>query len=98
MTEGTLVEVKEDIETITSPNFSVLIYREIYLLINKNIMSLNEEPTSAGLVFYLSEYKKYEEKAKEILKSQLKRKGIKIDKPLYKNAWEAFEVYVEQKG
>ena len=37
-------------------------------------MSLIEEPTSSELVLYLSEYKKFEEKEKEVLKQQFKKK------------------------
>ena len=96
--EGGLADVKKDIEYITNPNFTVLNYREIYVLINKHVMSLIEEPTSAELVLYLSEYKKFEEKEKEIIKSQLKKNGIDLEKPIYKNAWEAYECYIEQKN
>ena len=96
--EGGLADVKKDIEYITNPNFSVLNYREIYVLINKHVMSLIEEPTSSELVLYLSEYKKFEEKEKEVLKNQLKKNGIDLEKPLYKNAWEAYECYMEQKN
>ena len=96
--EGGLSDVKKDIEHITNPNFSVLNYREIYVLINKHVMSLIEEPTSSELVLYLSEYKKFEEKEKEVLKNHLKKNGIDLEKPLYKNAWEAYECYMEQKN
>jgi len=96
--EGALIELKEDIATITNPNFCALNYREIYLYINKHVMSLIEEPTSAELVLYLSEYQKYEEKAKENLKSKLKKSGINLEQPLYNEAWEAYEEYVEQKN
>ena len=96
--EGGLADVKKDIEYITNPNFTVLNYREVYVLINKHVMSLIEEPTSAELVLYLSEYKKFEEKEKEIIKSQLKKNGIDLEKPIYKNAWEAYECYIEQKN
>ena len=96
--EGSLGDVKKDIEYITNPNFSVLNYREIYILINKHVMSLIEEPTSSELVLYLSEYKKYEEKEKEELKNQLKKNGIYLEKSLYINAWNAYENYIEQKN
>ena len=96
--EGNLAEVKKDIEYITNPNFSVLNYREIYILINKHVMSLIEEPTSSELVLYLSEYKKFEEKEKGEIKNQLKKNGINLDINYYKNAWNAFEVYLEQKN
>ena len=96
--EGSLGDVKKDIEYITNPNFSVLNYREIYILINKHVMSLVEEPTSSELVLYLSEYKKYEEKEKEELKNQLKKNGIDLEKSLYNNAWNAYENYIEQKN
>ena len=96
--EGGLADVKKDIEYITNPNFTVLNYREIYVLINKHVMSLIEEPTSSELVLYLSEYKKFEEKEKEVLKLQLKKNGIDLEKPAYKNAWEAYLCYVEQKN
>ena len=96
--EGSLNELKEDIATITNQNFSVLNYREIYLYINKHVMSLIEEPTSAELVLYLSEYQKYEEKSKETLKVKLRRNGIYIDQILYREAWDAYESYVEQKN
>jgi len=96
--EGNLADVKQDIEYITSPTFSVLNYREIYIIINKHVMSLIEEPTSSELVLYLSEYKKFEEKEKEVLKNQLKKNGIDLEQPLYKNGWSAFEIYVEQKN
>ena len=96
--EGSLGDVKKDIEYITNPNFSVLNYREIYILINKHVMSLIEEPTSSELVLYLSEYKIYEQKEKEVLKNQLKKNGIDIEKTLYNNAWSAYENYIEQKN
>ncbi len=96
--EGSLNELKEDIATITNQNFSVLNYREIYLYINKHVMSLIEEPTSAELVLYLSEYQKYEEKSKETLKIKLRRNGIDIDQFLFREAWDAYESYVEQKN
>ena len=96
--EKNLNEVKKDIDYITSPTFSVLNYREIYILINKHVMSLIEEPTSSELVLYLSEYKKYEEKEKEVIKNQIKKNGINLESFYYKNAWNAYEVYVEQKN
>ena len=96
--EGGLADVKKDIEYITNPNFTVLNYREIYVLINKHVMSLVEEPTSAELVLYLSEYKKFEEKEKEVLKNHFKKNGIDLEKPIYKNAWDAYECYIEQKN
>ena len=96
--EGALNELKEDIATITNQNFSVLNYREIYLYINKHVMSLIEEPTSAELVLYLSEYQKYEEKSKESLKLKLRRNGIFIEQMLFREAWDAYECYVEQKN
>jgi hypothetical protein len=96
--EGNLAEVKQDIEYITSPTFSVLNYREIYIIINKHVMSLIEEPTSSELVLYLSEYKKFEEKEREVLKNQLKKSGIDLEQHIYKSAWNAFEIYVEQKN
>ena len=96
--EGSLGDVKKDIEYITNPNFSVLNYREIYILINKHVMSLIEEPTSSELVLYLSEYKKFEEKEKEELKNQLKKNGINLEKNLYNNIWNAYENYIEQKN
>ena len=96
--EGNLAEVKKDIEYITNPNFSVLNYREIYILINKHVMSLIEEPTSSELVLYLSESKKFEEKKKEVLRNQLKKSGINLENFYYKNAWNAYEIYVEQKN
>ena len=96
--EGSLGEVKKDIEYITNPNFSVLNYREIYILINKHVMSLIEEPTSSELVLYLSEYKKFEEKEKEELKNQLKKNGINLEKSLYISIWNAYENYIEQKN
>ena len=61
-------------------------------------MSLIEEPTSSELVLYLSEYKKFEEKEKGEIKNQLKKNGINLDINYYKNAWNAFEVYLEQKN
>ena len=96
--EGSLAEVKKDIEYITNPNFIILNYKEIYLLINKHVMSLIEDPTSAELVLYLSENKKFEEKEKEELKNNLKKSGINLDKYLYKTAWNAYEIYMEQKN
>ena len=96
--EGSLVDVKKDIEYITNPNFSILNYKEIYILINKHVMSLIEEPTSAELVLYLSENKKFEEREKEELKNQLKKNGINLEKSYYKNAWNAYELYQEQKN
>ena len=96
--EGALSELKEDIATITNQNFTVLNYREIYLYINKHVMSLIEEPTSAELVLYLSEYQKYEEKSKETLKMRLRKNGIFIEQNLFREAWEAYETYVEQKN
>ena len=96
--EGGLADVKKDIEYITNPNFTVLNYREIYVLINKHVMSLVEEPTSAELVLYLSEYKKFEEKEKEVLKNHFKKNGIDLERPIYKNAWDAYECYIEQKN
>ena len=96
--EGSLADVKKDIEYITNPNFSVLNYKEIYILINKHVMSLIEDPTSSELVLYLSENKKFEEKEKEELKNQFKKSGINLEKALYKNAWNAYEVYHEQKN
>ena len=96
--EGALSELKEDIATITNQNFTVLNYREIYLYINKHVMSLIEEPTSAELVLYLSEYQKYEEKSKETLRLKLRKNGIYIEQFLFREAWEAYESYVEQKN
>ena len=96
--EGSLAEVKKDIEYITNPNFSVLNYKEIYILINKHVMSLIEDPTSAELVLYLSENKKFEEKEKEELKNHLKKNGINLEKSLFKIAWNAYEIYHEQKN
>ena len=96
--EGSLADVKKDIEYITNPNFSVLNYKEIHILINKHVMSLIEDPTSSELVQYLSENKKFEEKEKEELKNQFKKSGINLEKALYKNAWNAYEVYHEQKN
>ena len=96
--ERNLVDVKKDIEYITNPNFTILNYKEIYLLINKHVMSLIEDPTSSELVLYLSENKKFQEKEKEELKNQLKKNGINLEKSLYKNAWNAYEVYIEQKN
>jgi hypothetical protein len=93
-----LNELKEDIATITNQNFTVLNYREIYLYINKHVMSLIEEPTSAELMLYLSEYQKYEEKSKETLRLRLRKNGIYIDQSLFREAWEAYETYVEQKN
>ena len=96
--EDALNELKEDIATITSDNFTVLNYREIYLYINKHVMSLIEEPTSAELVLYLSEYQKYEEKSKESLKLKLKKTGIYLEQFLFREAWDAYECYIEQKN
>ena len=96
--EGSLADVKKDIEYITNPNFIVLNYKEIYLLINKHVMSLIEDPTSSELVLYLSENKKFEEKEKEELKNNLKKNGINLDKSVYKIAWNAYESYNEQKN
>ena len=96
--EGALNELKEDIATITNQNFSVLNYREIYLYINKHVMSLIEEPTSSELVLYLSEYQKYEEKSKENLRIKLRKSGINIEDFLLREAWDAYESYIEQKN
>ena len=95
--ERALHEVKEDIATITNENFSVLNYREIYLYINKHVMSLIEEPTSVELLIYLSEYQKYEKKEKENFKKKLKKSGILLDKFPFNKAWEAYEAYIFQK-
>ena len=91
-------EIKEDIATITNPNFSVLNYREIYLYINKHVMSLIEEPTSVELLTYLSEHQKFEKKEKENFKNKLKKSGIYIDKFPFDKAWEAYETYIIQKN
>ena len=95
--ERALHEVKEDIATITNPNFSVLNYREIYLYINKHVMSLIEEPTSVELLIYLSEYQKYEKKEKANFKKKLKKQGITLNKFPFNKAWEAYETYMLQK-
>jgi hypothetical protein len=91
-------EVKEDIATITNQKFSILNYREIYLYINKHVMSLIEEPTSVELLIYLSEYQKYEKKEKKIFKKKLKKMGINIDIFPFDKAWEAYETYMNQKN
>ena len=91
-------EIKEDIATITNPNFSVLNYREIYSYINKHVMSLIEEPTSVELLIYLSEYQKYEKKEKDNFRNKLKKMGIFIDKFPFNKAWEAYETYILQKA
>ena len=96
--EKALHEVKEDISTITNENFTVLNYREIYLYINKHVMSLIEEPTSEQLLLYLSEYQKYEKKEKENLRKKLKKSGILLDKFPFNRAWEAYENYILQKN
>ena len=91
-------EVKEDIATITNANFTVLNYREIYLYINKHVMSLIEEPTSVELLIYLSEYQKYEKKEKANFKKNLKKIGISINTFPFNKAWEAYEAYMTQKN
>ena len=96
--ESALHEVKVDIATITNANFSVLNYREIYLYINKHVMSLIEEPTSVELLIYLSEYQKYEKKEKTNFKKKLKKNGISLDKFPFNKAWEIFEIYIQQKN
>ena len=96
--ESALHEVKVDIATITNANFSVLNYREIYLYINKHVMSLIEEPTSVELLIYLSEYQKYEKKEKTNFKKKLKKNGILLDKFPFNKAWEIFEIYIQQKN
>ena len=96
--ESVLHEVKVDIATITNANFSVLNYREIYLYINKHVMSLIEEPTSVELLIYLSEYQKYEKKEKTNFKKKLKKNGISLDKFPFNKAWEIFEIYIQQKN
>ena len=96
--EKSLQEVKEDIELITNSSFTILNYMEIYKIINKHVMSLIEEPTSQELVLYFSEYEKFEENTKLTFKSELTKKGINFSKSSYKTAWEAYEIYIEQKG
>ena len=96
--ESALHEVKVDIATITNANFSVLNYREIYLYINKHVMSLIEEPTSIELLIYLSEYQKYEKKEKTNFKKKLKKNGISLDNFPFNKAWEIFEIYIQQKN
>jgi len=91
-------EVIQDLATITNKNFPILNYREIYLYINKHIMSLVEKPTSMELLLYLSEYQKYEKKAKDNLLKKLKKNGISVDKFLFRQAWEAYESYMIQKN
>ena len=96
--ERALHEVKEDIATITNANFTVLNYREIYLYINKHVMSLIEEPTSVELLIYLSEYQKYEKQEKANFKKKLKNIGISINTFPFNKAWEAYEAYMTQKN
>ena len=96
--EKALHEVKEDIATITNANFTVLNYREIYLYINKHVMSLIEEPTSVELLIYLSEYQKYEKKEKENFRKKLRKSGIYLDRFPFNKAWEAYETYILQKN
>ena len=91
-------EVIQDLATITNKNFPILNYREIHLYINKHIMSLVEKPTSMELLLYLSEYQKYEKKAKDNLLKKLKKNGISVDKFLFRQAWEAYESYMIQKN
>ena len=96
--ESALREVKVDIATITNANFSVLNYREIYLYINKHVMSLIEEPTSTELLIYLSEYQNYEKKEKTNFKKKLNKNGIFLDKFPFNKAWEVLETYIQQKN
>ena len=96
--EESLVEIKEDINTITNPLFPILNYLEIYKLITKHIMSLIENPTSQELVLYFSEYERFEENIKQGLKGEFEKRGINFNDTVYKNAWNAFESYMEQKS
>ena len=93
-----LVEIKEDMAKITSYDFTILNYLEIYKIITKHLMSLIDNPTSQELVLYFSEYETFEENNKQLLKQEFEKKGIDFNLGPYKKAWEAYEVYSEQKS